>query len=42
MQRRLQEIASLPPEERRQIMQRVGAFIERGQLRRRASSNAGG
>jgi len=30
----------LPPEERRQIMQLVDAFIERGQLKRRASSNA--
>ena len=42
MQRRLQQIASLPPEERRQIMQLVDAFIERGQLKRRAGSNAGG
>lgn len=43
MQRRLQQIASLPPEERRQIMQLVDAFIERGQLKRRAStSNARG
>jgi hypothetical protein len=32
----------LPPEERRQIMQLVDAFIERGQLKRRADSNAGG
>lgn len=39
MQRRLQQIASLPPEERRQIMQLVDAFIERGQLKRRASSH---
>jgi len=31
----------LPPEERRQIMQLVDAFIERGQLKRRAGSNAG-
>lgn len=36
MQRRLQQIANLPPEERRQILQLVDAFIERGQLRRRA------
>jgi transcriptional regulator with XRE-family HTH domain len=40
MQRRLQQIASLPPEERRQILQLVDAFIERGQLKRRASSQA--
>ena len=39
MQRRLQRIASLPPEERRQIMQLVDALIERGQLKRRASSH---
>ncbi len=38
MQRRLQQIANLPPEERRQIMQLVDAFIERGQLKRRASN----
>lgn len=36
MQRRLQQIANLPPEERRQILQLVDAFIERGQLKRRA------
>lgn len=43
MQRRLQQIASLPPEERRQIMQLVDAFIERGQLKRRAGNpNTGG
>jgi hypothetical protein len=33
---------SLPPEERRHIMQRVGAFIERGQLKRRAGVGTGG
>jgi transcriptional regulator with XRE-family HTH domain len=33
MQRRLQQIASLPPGERRQILQLVDAFIERGQLK---------
>jgi transcriptional regulator with XRE-family HTH domain len=38
MQRRLQQLANLPPEERRQIMQLVDAFIERGQLRRRADA----
>jgi len=37
MQRRLQQIANLPPEERRQILQLVDAFIERGQLKRRAT-----
>jgi len=37
MQRRLQQIASLPPEERRHILQLVDAFIERGQLKRRAT-----
>ncbi len=37
MQRRLQQIAGLPTEERRQIMQLVDAFIERGQLKRRAT-----
>lgn len=39
MQRRLQQIASLPTEERRQIMQLVDAFIERGQLKRRATQS---
>lgn len=37
MQRRLQQIASLPTEERRQILQLVDAFIERGQLKRRTT-----
>ncbi|MCC7488632.1 MAG: hypothetical protein IT485_03205 [Gammaproteobacteria bacterium] len=37
MQRRLQQISSLPPEERHQILQLVDAFIERGQLKRRAT-----
>ena len=36
----LQQIATLPPDERRQIMQLVDAFIERGQLKRRSSSPA--
>jgi transcriptional regulator with XRE-family HTH domain len=40
MQRRLQQIASLPPEDRRQIMQLLDAFIERGQLKRRAGSQS--
>lgn len=38
MQRRLQQIENLPPEERRQLIQIVDAFIERGQLKRRASN----
>lgn len=42
LQRRLQQIESLPPEERRQLIQIVDAFIERGQLKRRASSRTGG
>ena len=42
MQRRLQQIATLPPDERRQIMQLVDAFIERGQLKRRTSQAASG
>jgi transcriptional regulator with XRE-family HTH domain len=42
LQRRLQQIESLPPEERRQLIEIVDAFIERGQLKRRASSRTGG
>jgi transcriptional regulator with XRE-family HTH domain len=42
LQRRLQQIESLPPEERRQLIQIVDAFIEREQLKRRASSRTGG
>jgi hypothetical protein len=38
MQRALLQIASLPPEERRQMLQLVDAFIERGQLKRKAQS----
>ena len=38
MQRRLQQIASLPTEERRQIMQLVDAFIERGKLKQRVNA----
>lgn len=37
MQRRLQQLEKLPPEERRQVLQLVDAFIERAQLKRRAS-----
>jgi transcriptional regulator with XRE-family HTH domain len=40
MQRRLQQIENLPPEERRQLIQIVDAFIERGQLKRRSSNQA--
>lgn len=36
MQRRLQQITHLPPQERRQILQFLDAFIQRGQLRKRA------
>ncbi len=38
MQRRLQQIGTLPPEERRQLLQLVDAFIERGQLKRKAAA----
>jgi transcriptional regulator with XRE-family HTH domain len=38
MQRRLPQIASLPPEERRQILQLVDAFIERGQLKKKVQA----
>ncbi|MEO8007407.1 MAG: helix-turn-helix transcriptional regulator [Betaproteobacteria bacterium] len=38
MQRRLQQIANLPSEERRQILQLVDAFIERGQLKRKSQA----
>jgi transcriptional regulator with XRE-family HTH domain len=35
MQRRLQQLEKLPPEERRQILQVLDAFIERSQLKQR-------
>ncbi len=38
MRRRLQQIASLPPEERRQVLQLVDAFIERGQLKKKVAA----
>lgn len=41
MQRRLQQIAKLPPDERRQILQLVDAFIERGQLKQKVQAGAG-
>lgn len=40
MQRRLQQLEKLPPEERRQIVQVLDAFIERGQLKRKAEKQA--
>lgn len=42
MQRRLQQIENLPPEERRQLIQIVDAFIERGQLKRRTGNHTSG
>jgi hypothetical protein len=36
------EIQSLPPDERRHIMQLGDALIERGQLKRRAGARTGG
>lgn len=38
MQRWLLQIANLPAEERRQILQLVDAFIERGQLKRKVAA----
>jgi hypothetical protein len=40
MQRRLQQLEKLPPEERRQILQVLDAFIERGQLKKKAEKQA--
>jgi transcriptional regulator with XRE-family HTH domain len=40
MQRRLQAIEKLPPEERRQVLQVLDAFIERGQLKKKAEKQA--
>jgi transcriptional regulator with XRE-family HTH domain len=40
MQRRLQQLANLPLEDRRQAMQLLDAFIERGQLKRRAGADS--
>jgi transcriptional regulator with XRE-family HTH domain len=42
LQRRLQQIERLPPQERRQILQVLDAFIERGQLKQRANSPGAG
>lgn len=38
MQRRLQQIEKLDVTERRQILQLIDAFIERGQLKRKTQS----
>src|SRR4051794_26173343 len=40
MQRRLQQIASLLPEERHQILQTVDALMERGQLKRNPTASS--
>lgn len=40
LQRRLQQIAQLPPEERRQLLQLVDTYIERGQLKKRLHNAA--
>ena len=37
LERRLAQIEKLDPEERRQVMQVLDAFIERGQLRRKSA-----
>ena len=39
LQRRLQQIEKLPPQERRQILQVLDAFIERGQLKQKVQAN---
>jgi len=38
MQRRLQQLEKLPPEERRQILQVLDAFIERNQLKQKTQT----
>jgi hypothetical protein len=38
LHRRLQQIEQLDPTEKRQVLQLIDAFIERGQLKRRAST----
>jgi transcriptional regulator with XRE-family HTH domain len=40
MQRRLQQIASLPADERRQLLQLVDTFIEHGKLKQRINHQA--
>jgi len=39
LQRRLQQIEKLSPQERRQILQVLDAFIERGQLKQKVQAN---
>ena len=38
MQRRLRQLEKLPPEERRQILQMVDDFIERGQQKKKVQT----
>ncbi len=38
--RRLQQLEKLDPQERRQLLQLVDAFIERGQLKKKIQSKA--
>ena len=38
LERRLQQIEKLPPQEKRQALQLLDAFIERGQLKRKAQT----
>jgi hypothetical protein len=40
LERRLQAIEKLPPQEKRQVLQVIDAFIERGLLKRRAEKPA--
>jgi transcriptional regulator with XRE-family HTH domain len=42
LQRRLQQIEKLEPAEKRQVLQLIDAFIERGQLKRKIESRAQG
>jgi len=38
LERRLQQIEKLPPQEKRQVLQVIDAFIERGQLKQKIES----
>lgn len=40
IERRLQQIEKLPPQEKRQVLQVIDTFIERGQLKRKAGQAA--
>lgn len=40
LERRLQQIEKLPPQEKRQVLQLLDAFIEREQLKRKAGQTA--